>query len=235
MVKTVTLTADTPQKVTFEGAYPYYWIDNKSAGNIYASVGRTPEADTDDTYTVAAGSQLRISGGVGNDGLTLLGEGKVQVIASAIAACPFKSASEGGGIKSINGLAAADGVLELTQSLIPSDGAAYQMPYYIQTGTISVGSEAHKGVEITFPTAFANEPILILGGTVDTTTSVYSVIANYKELTKDGFTMFARRIGNSGIMTLNDNSPAVVRWTAFGHLNFIDKVEAKEDAKSDKN
>lgn len=98
MVKTVTLTADTPQKVTFEGgAYPYYWIDNKSAGNIYASVGRTPEADTDDTYTVAAGSQLRISGGVGNDGITLLGEGKVQVIASTIAACPFKSAPAVGG------------------------------------------------------------------------------------------------------------------------------------------
>ena len=235
MVKTVTLTADTPQKITFEGAYPYYWIDNKSAGNIYASVGRTPEADTDDTYTVAAGSQLRISGGVGNDGITLLGEGKVQVIASTIAACPFKSASEGGGIKSVNGLAATDGVLELTQSLIPSDGAAYQMPYYIQTGTISVGSEAHNGLAISFPAAFADEPILILGSTMDSASSPLSVIANYKELTQDGFTLYARRIGLNGIMTLNDKTPAVVRWTAFGHLNFIGKAEAKEDAKSDKN
>ncbi len=96
MVKTVTLTADTPQKVTFEGAYPYYWIDNKSASDVYASVG-VPEADADGTYTVAAGSQLRISGGVGNDGITLLGEGKVQIVASAISACPFKSAQKGGG------------------------------------------------------------------------------------------------------------------------------------------
>lgn len=95
MVKTVTLTAGTPQKVTFEGAYPYYWIDNKTASDVYASVG-VPEADADGTYTVAAGSQMRISGGVGNDGITLLGEGKVQVVASAIAACPFKSASGGG-------------------------------------------------------------------------------------------------------------------------------------------
>lgn len=97
MVKTVTLTADTPQKVTFDGAYPYYWIDNKSASDVYASVGGTPEADADGTYTVAAGSQMRISGGVGNNGITLLGEGKVQVVASAIAACPFKSAPAVGG------------------------------------------------------------------------------------------------------------------------------------------
>ena len=96
MVKTVTLTADTPQKVTFEGAYPYYWIDNKTASDVYASVCGTPEADKDDTYTVAAGSQLRSSGGVGNDGITLLGEGKVQIVASAIAACPFKPAQKGG-------------------------------------------------------------------------------------------------------------------------------------------
>ena len=96
MVKTVTLVADTPQKVTFEGAYPYYWIDNKTASDVYASVG-VPEADKDDTYTITAGSQLRISGGVGNDGITLLGDGKVQIIASTIAACPFKSAPAVGG------------------------------------------------------------------------------------------------------------------------------------------
>ena len=96
MVKTVTLTADTPQKVTFDGAYPFYWIDNKSVSDVYASVG-IPEANADGTYTVAAGSQMRISGGVGNDGITLLGEGKVQVVASAIAACPFKSAPAVGG------------------------------------------------------------------------------------------------------------------------------------------
>lgn len=96
MVKTVTLTADTPQKVTFEGAYSYYWIDNKTASDVYASVG-VPEADADGTYTVAAGSQLRISAGVGNNGITLLGDGKVQVIASGIASCPFKSTQKGGG------------------------------------------------------------------------------------------------------------------------------------------
>ena len=126
MVKTVTLTADTPQKVTFEGAYPYYWIDNKSASDVYASVG-VPEADADGTYTVAAGSQMRISGGVGNDGITLLGEGKVQVVASAIAACPFKQAQKGGGdgdySKPDGGIPKSDLAADVQASLDKADTA----------------------------------------------------------------------------------------------------------------
>ena len=218
MVKTVTLTADTPQKVTFKGAYPYYWIDNKTALDVYASVGGTPEADKDDTYTITAGSQLRISGGVGNDGITLLGDGKVQIIASAIAACPFKSASEGGGIKSVNGLVPTEGEVRLTQSLIPSDSTAYQMPYYVQSGKVSVGSTANNGVKLTFPKAFLGEPTLLLGATVDSASGSLSVIANYKELTKDGFTLFARRISSNGITSVNNNTPAVIGWVALGKI-----------------
>ena len=94
-VTTIELTAGTPSTVEFSGAYPYYWVDNRSAGDVYASLG-TPEAGTDGTYTIAAGSQLRISGGAFNTKLTLLGSGEVQVIASAIASCPFKGAQGGG-------------------------------------------------------------------------------------------------------------------------------------------
>lgn len=101
MVKTVTLTAGTPQEVAFSESYPFYWIDNKTSGDVYASIGGTPEPDTDGTYTVAAGSQLRISGGPFNSGLSLLGDGKVQILASTIADCPFKSAAKGGGTAGI--------------------------------------------------------------------------------------------------------------------------------------
>lgn len=94
-VTTIELTAGTPSTVEFSGAYPYYWVDNRSAGDVYASLG-TPEAGTDGTYAIEAGSQLRISGGAFNTKLTLLGSGKVQVIASAIASCPFKGAMGGG-------------------------------------------------------------------------------------------------------------------------------------------
>ena len=94
-VTTIELTAGTPSTVEFSGAYPYYWIDNKSDSDVDASLG-TPEEGADGTYTIAAGSQLRISGGAFNTKLCLLGSGKVQVIASGIASCPFKGAQGGG-------------------------------------------------------------------------------------------------------------------------------------------
>ena len=98
-VTTVILTADVPQEVKFSENYPYLWVDNKSVNDVYASIGGTPEAGKDGTYTIVAGSQLRISGGNYNDGVTLLGEGNVQIVASNIAACPFKvaPAAAGGG------------------------------------------------------------------------------------------------------------------------------------------
>lgn len=95
-VTTIELTAGTPQTIEFSGAYPYYWVNNLSDSEAYASLG-TPEAGSDGTYTIAAGSQLRISGGAFNTKLYLLGSGKVQVIASAIASCPFRGVKKGGG------------------------------------------------------------------------------------------------------------------------------------------
>ena len=215
MVKTVTLAADTPQKVTFEGAYPYYWIDNKTASDVYTSVGGTPEADKDDTYTITAGSQLRISGGVGNNGITLLGEGKVQIIASTIAACPFKSASEGGGIKSVNGLVPTEGEVRLTQSLIPSDGTAYQMPYYIQTGTVTLTTKTAQGIHITFPTPFKSIPTLLLSiddNGFNSGRKAESVA--FDNLDKIGVNIRAWMTSNDNIRDLS----CTVHWVAFGGI-----------------
>ncbi|MGN1137076.1 MAG: hypothetical protein ACI4SF_12765 [Oscillospiraceae bacterium] len=218
MVKTVTLTAGTPVKVKFLESYPFCWIDNKTSGDVYASVGGTPEADKDGTYTITAGSQLRISGGAFSDNLTLLGEGKVQVIASGIASCPFKSAQGGGGVKYINGIAAVNGMLALTQSLIPSDGTAYQFPYYTQSGTVTVDSNTYKGISITFPKAFKEVPLLLLAATYNKpgTAAAYLLIANYGDLTESGFTLAASAISTSG---LNAASCAgTVTWFAFGAM-----------------
>ena len=215
MVKTVTLAADTPQKVTFEGAYPYYWIDNKTASDVYTSVGGTPEADKDDTYTITAGSQLRISGGVGNNGITLLGEGKVQIIASTIAACPFKSASEGGGIKSVNGLVPTEGEVRLTQSLIPSDGTAYQMPYYIQTGTVTLTTKTAQGIHITFPTPFKSIPTLLLSIDDNGFNSSHKAESvAFDNLDKIGVNIRAWMTNNDNIRDLS----CTVHWAAFGEI-----------------
>ncbi len=96
-VTTITLTAGTPQSVKFASSYPFYWIDNKTPGNVYARIGGTPVPDSDGTFTIAAGSQLRVSGGSFDNDITLLGSGKVQIIASGLASCPFKIGAEGGG------------------------------------------------------------------------------------------------------------------------------------------
>lgn len=96
-VTTITLTAGAPQSVKFASNYPYYWIDNKTPSNIYARIGGTPVPDSDGTFTIAAGSQLRVSGGSFDNDIVLLGSGKVQIIASEIASCPFKFGSKGGG------------------------------------------------------------------------------------------------------------------------------------------
>ncbi len=220
MVKTVTLAADTPQKVTFEGAYPYYWIDNKTASDVYASVCGTPEADKDDTYTVAAGSQMRISGGVGNDGITLLGEGKVQIIASTIAACPFKAGLGGGGIQSINGIISNGGNLALTQSDIPSDGTAYQMPYYIQSGTVTTTGTMHTtGLAVSFKRAYKTPPLLFITAKELTINSNHlNVIANYRDLTATGFVAMARFFNSSGSLTALNSTNYVtqINWLAIG-------------------
>lgn len=96
-VTTITLTAGTPQSVKWASSYPFYWIDNKTPGNVYARIGGTPVPDSDGTFTIAAGSQLRVSGGTFENDITLLGSGKVQIIASELASCPFKLGSKGGG------------------------------------------------------------------------------------------------------------------------------------------
>ena len=329
MVKTVTLTADTPQKVTFEGAYPYYWIDNKTASDVYASVG-VPEADADDTYTIAAGSQLRISGGVGNDGITLLGDGKVQIIASTIAVCPFKSTQKGGGdgdyskpdggipksdladdvraslakadtamqehqsldgyvknddsrltdarpanggnaatvnghtvgadvpanakftdttyskatssadglmsaadkkklddmvnsgggISTINEIPPVNGNIALTQSLIPSDGTAYQMPYYIQSGTVTTTGTMHTtGLAVSFKKAYKTPPLLFITAKELTINSNHlNVIANYRDLTATGFVAMARFFNSSGSLTALNSTNYVtqINWLAIG-------------------
>lgn len=214
-VTTVTLTADTPQEIRFSAAYPYIWVDNKSASNVYASVSGTPEADKDGTYAIAAGSQLRISGGAYNSGVTLLGEGKVQAIASAIASCPFKSASGGGDTKYVNGIPPVNGNIALTQSLIPSDGTAYQMPYFVQSGTVTVGKDANT-VEITFPRAFKAVPTIVLGTTSIPTDTRYPIIATYNQASVSGFTLIVKIINSGGVAALNQSS--TVGWAAFGEL-----------------
>ncbi len=79
----------------FSESYPYYWIENRSANEVLISLEKEPVKGSDGSYSVSAGSNIRVSGGFDRK-LVLLGSGEVQVIASVIAECPFKSAAKGG-------------------------------------------------------------------------------------------------------------------------------------------
>lgn len=95
-VTTVNLTEGEITTVEFSSAYPFYWVTNMSGSDVYVSLG-TPEADSDGTYTVAAGERHRISGGISNRKINLLGNGKVQVEACVIAVSPSFNQAQGGG------------------------------------------------------------------------------------------------------------------------------------------
>lgn len=102
-VKTVTLAADAVTTVRFDASFPYYWIDNQTEDTIYAAIGAEPVPETDGTFTVPAGGKVRLSGGITPSEIKLKGSGKVQIVASGIAECPFNSAPVSGGGKELTG------------------------------------------------------------------------------------------------------------------------------------
>lgn len=133
-------------------------------------------------------------------------------------AAVIKAWSELIAVKKINGIVPTEGEVKLTQSLIPSDGVAYQMPYYVQSGTMTVGKSALEGIGITFPRAFTAAPLVIFGTAVNPSYARYPAIASYNNLTNKGFTLIALRAGGSSINTIPDSAPCVVNWVALGQL-----------------
>ena len=133
-------------------------------------------------------------------------------------AAVIKAWSELIAVKKINGIVPTEGEVKLTQSLIPSDGVAYQMPYYVQSGTMTVGKSALEGIGITFPRAFTAAPLVIFGTAVNPSYARYPAIASYNNLTNKGFTLIALRAGGSSINTIPDAAPCVVNWVALGQL-----------------
>ena len=121
-------------------------------------------------------------------------------------------------VTSVNGKAPSNGNVALTQSDIPSDGTAYQMPYYVQSGTLTVGKSALDGIDITFPRAFTAAPLVIFGASVNPSYAKYPTAASYNNLTNEGFTLIALRVGSSGASTIPDAAPCVVNWVALGQL-----------------
>ena len=118
-------------------------------------------------------------------------------------------------VKTINGLVPTEGEVSLTQSLIPSDGTAYQMPYYIQTGTVTLTTKTNTGVKITFPTPFKSIPTLLLSiddNGFNSGRKAESVA--FDNLDKIGVNIRAWMTNNDNIRDLS----CTVHWAAFGEI-----------------
>lgn len=119
-------------------------------------------------------------------------------------------------LKTINHMPPTNGNINLTQSLIPSDSTAFQMPYHVQCGMISVNNDTYRGISVTFPKAFKSTPYLQLTGSLRSDiTTLYQIIPGYKDLTSSGFTLATKVTTNSGISATLEGT---VQWAAFGKI-----------------
>lgn len=129
-------------------------------------------------------------------------------------------------VKTINNAPPVEGNINLTQSSIPSDEKAYQNPYFIQAGSITITTAIEKtGLTISFPTAFTKAPI------VQVTLSNCSV-SNYKEympyaaipeITTSGFTVKVAQPQGTGSSFSWSNAQfrGTIYWTAFGEKSTL--------------
>ncbi|MGN1135181.1 MAG: H-type lectin domain-containing protein [Oscillospiraceae bacterium] len=120
-------------------------------------------------------------------------------------------------VKTINNMKPINGNIALTQSLIPSDGTAYQFPYYIQSGTVSVSgnSSGHSSATITFPKKFKSAPLMLISinGNIAYSTGYASISTAVVDITESGATIKAWRTSDSGSMYQIATS---IAWAALG-------------------
>lgn len=118
--------------------------------------------------------------------------------------------SQLGNVKTVNGVEPIDGNVALDQSLIPSGGGAYQMPYYIQCGTAT--TIAYNTLKITFPKAFKSAPIVCLSPKTLNNSSDVTAVA-HTNISNTDFSV-------KGVYFNSYSSDAAVTftWIAFGEL-----------------
>ena len=190
---------------------------------VGAGISSISAADIIDTRqdTSLCGIVSGLVNNIDTSGLFAQYEAQWELLKAACAqdsASVIKAWSELGVLKTINNNKPTNGNIDLTQSLIPSDGVAYQMPYYVQSGIMTVGKSALDGIDITFPRAFTAAPLIIFGASVNPSYAKYPTAASYNNLTNEGFTLVALRVGSSGASTIPDAAPCIVNWVALGQL-----------------
>lgn len=99
MIKTntQTITLDgTEQEVRFNRNYPYFWVQNQGYSDVLMSINSGIAEGKDGVMTVLSGGTACTMHGYDLDRFYLMGTGKVQVVGTYSAHCPFKPAQGGG-------------------------------------------------------------------------------------------------------------------------------------------
>lgn len=122
-------------------------------------------------------------------------------------------------VKSVNKLIPENGDLTLTQSLIPSDGTAYQFPFYIQSGTVTVDREAaSSGVSVTLPVKYKAAPLVILSGSTFESSGKKPIVTSYMDVTAQGFKIYAFQISTIPQQLAQSGT---VNWVTLGVLPIV--------------
>ena len=129
-------------------------------------------------------------------------------------------------VKSVNKLIPTNGDLTLTQSLIPSDGTAFQFPFYIQSGTVTVDSTAYNGVSVTLPVKYKAAPLVILSGSTFDNGGQKPIVTAYTDVTAQGFKIFAYQISTIPSQLA---SSGTVNWVTLGALSSVKITAQPED------
>ena len=206
MIKTVT-TTDGINAIAFNEFFRYFWIKNNGDTTLYVSAYSNAAANADNTSKLDSGEMIRVEN-INDFNVYVVGAGTVEVHAQNEIDCPFKSNSKGGEtIKTVNGIAPLNKNISLVQGDIPSGKNAYQLPFFVQAGTVTKANPT----TVTFPVAYKTVPVVVCTAnlTEDSSTSVSGSGYYFKtKVTKTGFTLY------SYSASACDN----INWVAFGEI-----------------
>ena len=206
MIKTVT-TTDGINAIAFNEFFRYFWIKNNGDTTLYVSAYSNAAANADNTSKLDSGEMIRVEN-INDFNVYVVGVGTVEVHAQNEIDCPFKSNSKGGEtIKTVNGIAPLNKNISLVQGDIPSGKNAYQLPFFVQAGTVTKASP----MTVTFPVAYKTVPVVVCTPYLAEGSGTSTSGTNYYLKTKTTTT---------GITIYSASGGAFngVNWVAFGEI-----------------
>ena len=110
--------------------------------------------------------------------------------------------------KSVNDIAPVDGNVTITQGDIPAGNGAYQLPYFVQSGSATTEGE----ITINFTTQYTTPPVVLVSFTPNSVLSSHSYGAYTSTITTNGVTIKSY----DSYSTSQVASAGTVNWIALG-------------------